>query len=255
MKIEEARAVVSGGASGLGRAVAKHVVDSGGKVVLLDVNEELGKKTASELGAAAAFVKTDIGSEADVDAAVAKAKEIMGSITLAMNCAGIIGAGRVLGRDGPMPGDLFANTIKVNLVGSFFLTKAAANEMQHNEPDENGDRGVIVSTASIAAYDGQIGQAAYSASKGGIVGMTLPIAREFGRIGVRVMTIAPGIFMTPMMDALPEKIQESLAAQVPYPQRLGRPEEFADLVAYIYKNGYLNGEVIRLDGAIRMQPK
>jgi len=255
MKIEKARAVISGGASGLGRAVARHVVDAGGKAVLLDVNEDLGNKTAAELGDAAAFVRTDISSEEDVNAAIAKAKDIMGSITLAMNCAGVIGAGRVLGRDGPMPGDLFANTIKINLIGSFFLTKAAANEMQHNEPDENGDRGVVVSTASIAAYEGQIGQAAYSASKGGIVGMTLPIARELGRIGVRVMTIAPGIFLTPMMDALPEKIQESLSAQVPYPQRLGRPEEFADLVAYIYKNAYLNGEVIRLDGGIRMQPK
>lgn len=255
MKIEQATAVISGGASGLGRAVAERVLSAGGRAVLLDVNETLGMQTVAELGDAASFVHTDISSEEQVDAAVTKAKELMGSITLAMNCAGVIGAGRVLGRGGPMPGNLFANTIKINLIGSFFLTKAAANEMQHNEADENGDRGVVVNTASIAAYEGQIGQAAYSASKGGIVAMTLPIARELGRIGVRVMTIAPGIFLTPMMDALPEKIQESLSAQVPYPPRLGRPEEFADLVAYIYKNAYLNGEVIRLDGGIRMQPK
>lgn len=255
MKIEQATAVISGGASGLGRAVAERVLSAGGRAVLLDVNDALGMQTVAELGDAASFVHTDISSEEQVDAAVTKAKELMGSITLAMNCAGVIGAGRVLGRGGPMPGNLFANTIKINLIGSFFLTKAAANEMQHNEADENGDRGVVVNTASIAAYEGQIGQAAYSASKGGIVAMTLPIARELGRIGVRVMTIAPGIFLTPMMHALPEKIQESLSAQVPYPQRLGHPEEFADLVAYIYKNAYLNGEVIRLDGGIRMQPK
>ena len=179
----------------------------------------------------------------------------MGGITLAVNCAGIIGAARALGREGPMAGDFFLTTLRVNLLGSFLIAKETANLMQHNEPDAEGERGVIISTASIAAFEGQIGQAAYSASKGGVVGMTLPLAREFARLGIRVNTVAPGIFRTPMVAGMPEEVQESLGQQVPFPSRLGRPEEFADAVAFIYGNSMVNGETIRIDGAIRMQPK
>jgi len=179
----------------------------------------------------------------------------MGGITLAVNCAGIVGTARALGREAPMPGEFFLNTIKVNILGSFLLAKEAANIMQNNEPNADGERGVIVSTASVAAFEGQIGQVSYSASKGGVVAMTLPLAREFARIGVRVNVVAPGIFMTPMVAGMPPERQESLGAQVPFPSRLGRPDEFADLVASIYGNAMLNGETIRLDGAIRMQPK
>ena len=255
MNLSEACAVVSGGASGLGRAVAARVVDAGGCVALLDVDAELGRKSAEELGEQAVFLKTDVSDESQVDAAVVEASDTFGRITLAVNCAGILGAGRVLGRDGPMAGDFFAKVIHINLIGTFLLSKAAANAMQSNEPNDEGERGVIVNTASVAAFEGQIGQAAYSASKGGMVGMTLPLAREFARLGIRVMTIAPGIFATPMMDILPPEIQKSLGAQVTFPSRLGRPEEYADLVAYIYESTMLNGETIRLDGAIRMQPK
>ncbi|MBT8070545.1 MAG: SDR family oxidoreductase, partial [Gammaproteobacteria bacterium] len=183
------------------------------------------------------------------------AVEHMGSVNVAVNCAGIIGAGRVLGREAPMALDFFTNTIHVNLVGSFNIIKAVGVAMESNTPNDDGERGVIISTASVAAYDGQIGQAAYSASKGGIVGMTLPIAREFARIGVRVNAVAPGIFWTPMVDGMPEHIQESLSASIPFPSRLGKPEEYAELVAHIVENGYLNGETIRLDGAVRLAPK
>ena len=255
MLISEARAVVTGAASGLGHAVAERVIAEGGRVALLDLNREAGESAAAVLGDNASFIAVDVSSEEDVDDAVADASEFLGSISLVVNCAGIIGAGRVLGREAPMDGAFFAKTIEVNLIGSFLVAKAAANLMQHNEPNADGERGVIVSTASVAAFEGQIGQAAYSASKAGVAGMTLPIAREFARIGIRVMTIAPGIFMTPMIAVMPEKMQESLAAQIPFPSRLGRPEEFADLVCSIYGNAMLNGETIRLDGAIRMQPK
>ena len=255
MILSEACAVISGGASGLGNAAARHVVAAGGCVAILDVNEEQGQAAAAELGEQVLFLRTDISDEEQVNSAVTEARDTFGRITLAVNCAGILGAGRVLGREGPMAGEHFARVIHVNLSGSFLLSKAAAAVMQDNESDAEGERGVIISTASVAAFEGQIGQAAYSASKGGIVGMTLPMAREFARIGIRVMTIAPGIFMTPMMSGLSQEIQDSLAAQVPFPSRLGRPEEYADLVAYIYSNTMLNGETIRLDGAIRMQPK
>jgi NAD(P)-dependent dehydrogenase (short-subunit alcohol dehydrogenase family) len=255
MDIKTAIAVVSGGASGLGNAVAQRVVHEGGRVALLDVNEEQGRGAAAALGDAAIFVKTDVSNEDEVNAAVAKAVEAFGGVTLCVNCAGIIGAGRVLGRDGPMPGEFFTRVIMVNLVGSFLLSKACADAMQHNEPNEEGERGVIINTASVAAFEGQVGQSAYSASKAGVAGMALPMAREFARIGVRVNTVAPGIFMTPMMEGLPEDVQASLAAQVPFPSRLGRPDEFADLVAYLYGNVMLNAETIRQDGAIRMQPK
>ena len=255
MDLASAKALVTGGASGLGLATAEKVVAAGGQAVLLDVNEEQGEKSAAELGERVSFIRTDVSSEDEVRAACAAAGEAMGGITLAVNCAGILLPARVLGRDGPMPAEKFTKSIMVNLVGSFIVSKEAANVMQQNEPDAGGERGVIVSTASVAAFEGQIGQAGYSASKGGIIGMMLPLAREFARFGIRVNTIAPGIFMTPMMAGLPEEVQQSLGAQVPFPSRLGRPDEFADIVAAVYGNTMINGETIRLDGAIRMQPK
>jgi len=255
MRFEKIHAIVSGGASGLGFATCERVVKAGGKVAMLDLNEEQGQAAAKKLGAGALFIKTDVSSEKDVNAAVARAKDAFGSLQLAVNCAGIIGAGRTLGKEGPMATDFFAKVIMVNLVGSFNLTKAAANVMQTNAPNEENERGVIVNTASVAAFEGQIGQAAYSASKGGVVAMTLPIAREFSRFGIRVMTIAPGIFWTPMMAGMTEEVQKSLGAQVPFPSRLGKPEEYAQLVQQICESVMLNGGTIRLDGAIRMQPK
>jgi NAD(P)-dependent dehydrogenase (short-subunit alcohol dehydrogenase family) len=255
MKLALAKAVISGGASGLGLATAQRVIDAGGQVALLDVNDEQGKKSAAALGERAAYFHADVSDERQVQAAIAGASEFMGGITLAVNCAGVVGAARALGREGTMPGEFFAKTIAINLVGSFYVAKEAANIMQANEPDAEGERGVIISTASVAAFEGQIGQAAYSASKGGLVSMALPLAREFARIGVRVNTIAPGIFMTPMVAGMSPELQASLGAQVPFPPRLGRPEEYADMVAAIYGNTMLNAETIRLDGAIRMQPK
>jgi NAD(P)-dependent dehydrogenase (short-subunit alcohol dehydrogenase family) len=257
MDLATAKAVVTGAAStqGLGFATAKKIIDAGGQVALLDVNDEAGEQSAADLGDRAIYIHTDVSSEAEVQSAVASAAEFMGGITLAVNCAGIIGAARALGREAPMPAEIFANTIAVNLVGSFLIAKETANVMQNNEPNDDGERGLIVSTASIAAFEGQIGQVAYSASKGGVVGMTLPLAREFARIGIRVNVIAPGIFMTPMVAGMTPELQASLGAQVPFPSRLGRPDEYADLVASIYGNAMINGETIRLDGAIRMQPK
>jgi NAD(P)-dependent dehydrogenase (short-subunit alcohol dehydrogenase family) len=255
MDLSQLKAVVSGGASGLGHAVARRVIAEGGRVAILDVNEEQGQEAAEALGERALFLRTDVSREAEVDASVGMAAESFGGLNLAVSCAGILGAGRVLGREGPMKGDDFARVIMVNLVGTFLLSKAAAAKMQANEPNAEGERGVIVNTASIAAFEGQIGQAAYSASKAGVAGMALPLAREFARLGIRVNTIAPGLFLTPMMESMPEQVQQSLAAQVPFPSRLGRPEEFADVVAFICTSPMLNAETIRLDGAIRMQPK
>lgn len=255
MDLASSKAVISGGASGLGFATAARVIEAGGHAALLDVNEEQGAKSARELGDRAVFIKTDVSDEDGVRASMHKAVAFMGGITLAVNCAGVLIPARVLGRDGPAASESFNKVIQINLVGSFNTTKEAAAVMQANEPNADGERGVVISTASVAAFEGQIGQASYSASKGGVVGMMLPIARELARFGIRVNTIAPGIFMTPMMAALPEEIQKSLGAQVPFPPRLGRPDEFADLVASIYSNAMINGETIRLDGAIRMQPK
>ena len=255
MQLDQVKAVVTGGASGLGHAVAQHIVAHGGKAALFDVNEEKGQAAAKKLGNAAQFFRTDVTSEENVIANVAAARDFMGGLNMVMNCAGILGAGRVLGKEGPIPLKNFAGTVMVNLVGSFNVAKAGAALMQANDPGEDGERGVIVNTASVAAYDGQIGQAAYSASKGGVVGMTLPMARELSRFGIRVMTIAPGIFWTPMVDGMPPQVQESLSASIPYPSRLGKPEEFAETVAFIIGNRYLNGSVIRLDGAVRLQPK
>ncbi|MDH4047304.1 MAG: SDR family NAD(P)-dependent oxidoreductase [Gammaproteobacteria bacterium] len=254
MDLAKARAVVSGGASGLGLATAERIVAAGGKVVLLDINDEQGAASAKSLGSAAKFIRTDVADESNVRTAMQKAADFMGGITLAVNCAGVLMPGRALGREGPMPAAQFSKVVQINLVGSFIVAKEAAAIMQRNDPNKDGERGVIVSTASVAAFEGQIGQAPYSASKGGVVGMMLPLAREFARFGIRVNTIAPGIFLTPMMASLSEEIRTSLGAQVPFPSRLGRPEEYADLVASIYGNAMINGETIRLDGAIRMQP-
>jgi len=255
MQLSKVKALITGGVSGLGLAVARKVTASGGQAVLLDINDEAGAAVVKELGGAVSYVRTDVTSEQAVEDAVKLAIEHMGMINVAVNCAGIIGAGRVLGREAPMALDFFAKVIQVNLVGSFNVIKAAGAAMDKNPPGADGERGVIISTASVAAYEGQIGQAAYSASKGGIVGMTLPIAREFARIGVRVNAVAPGIFWTPMVDGMPDHVQESLSASIPFPSRLGKPEEYAKLVAHIIENGYINGETIRLDGAVRLAPK
>lgn len=255
MQLSNAKAVITGGASGLGLATAERVIEAGGAVVVLDINDEQGEAVVAKLETRVKYVNTDVSNEDSVKAAIKAADEFMGGITLAVNCAGIATAGRTLGREGPWPTENFNRVIQVNLVGSYNVTKEAAAVMQLNDANENGERGVVISTASIAAFEGQIGQAAYSASKGGIVGMMLPLAREFAQFGIRVVTIAPGIFMTPMMAGMPDEVQESLGKQIPFPPRLGRPEEYADTVAYIYGNTMVNGETIRVDGAIRMQPK
>ncbi len=255
MDLSKAKAVITGGASGLGLATAERVIAAGGQVVLLDINEEQGQASAAQLGNHASFIMTDVSSENAVRTAMQAANETMGGITLAVNCAGIATAGRTLGREGPWPTENFNRVIQINLVGTYNVTKEAAVFMQLNEPNDEGERGVVISTASIAAFEGQIGQAAYSASKGGVVGMMLPLAREFAQFGIRVVTIAPGIFKTPMMAGMPEEVQDSLGKQVPFPPRLGTPEEYADTAAFIYGNAMVNGETIRVDGAIRMQPK
>ena len=255
MELATAKAVITGGASGLGLATAQRVIGAGGQVVLLDINDELGESGAGELGERASYINTDVANEPSVKAAMQSASDTMGGITLAVNCAGIATAGRTLGREGPWPSELFNKVIQVNLVGSYNITKEAAAFMVNNDPTDDGERGVVISTASIAAFEGQIGQAAYSASKGGVVGMMLPLAREFAQFGIRVNTIAPGIFLTPMVAGMPEEVQESLGKQVPFPPRLGKPEEYAATVAYIYETTMVNGETIRVDGAIRMQPK
>jgi NAD(P)-dependent dehydrogenase (short-subunit alcohol dehydrogenase family) len=247
--------LVTGGGSGLGAATARMVVDHGGSVVVADVDAERGKRVADGLGERARFVATDVTDEASVAAAVAAAADGEGGLGVAVSCAGIAPAERVLGRDGPHSLARFVAAVQVNLVGTFNVARLAAQAMAANQPGEDGERGVIVNTASVAAFEGQIGQAAYSASKAGVAGMTLPIARELARHGIRVMAIAPGIFDTPMLAAMPDQVRASLGAQVPFPSRLGQPEEYAALVRHIVENRMLNGEVIRLDGAIRMAPR
>jgi NAD(P)-dependent dehydrogenase (short-subunit alcohol dehydrogenase family) len=253
MQIRNSIFLVTGGASGLGAATARMAAEAGGKVLIADLQAELGEKLAREIGGR--FVKTDVSSEAEGKAAVAAAVKEFGGLHVLVNCAGIGTAERTVGKDGPHNLAHFTKVISINLIGSFNMIRLSAAAMIGASPNAAGERGVIVNTASVAAFDGQIGQAAYSASKGGIVGMTLPIAREFARVGIRVMTIAPGTFDTPLLAALPEAARQSLAQQVPFPSRLGKPAEFAALVRHIFENQMLNGEVIRLDGAIRMAPK
>jgi len=255
MHLQDTRAIITGGASGLGQAVAENIIAAGGRVALLDVNAAAGNALVAALGGRASFIETDVTSEPAVNAAVATASQAMGGLSVAVNCAGVGWPKRMVGKDGPMPGDFFRKVLEINLVGTLLVCKAAAAEMQKNTPNADGERGAIVMTASVAAFDGQIGQVAYSASKGGVVGMTLPMARELAAFGIRVVTIAPGLFLTPMMAALPAEAQDSLGRQVPFPPRLGRPPEYASLVRQIVENPMLNGETIRLDGAIRMAPR
>ncbi|MGI9333654.1 MAG: SDR family NAD(P)-dependent oxidoreductase [Gammaproteobacteria bacterium] len=254
MNVEGHSALVTGAASGLGAATARHLASLGAKVGLLDMNAAALESLATEIGATACAC--DVSSAEQVEAAVARAREAHGPARILVNCAGIGPAGRIVGREGPMPLADFERVIDVNLIGTFNAMRLAATDMSALAPvNESGENGVVVNTASVAAYEGQIGQAAYSASKGAIVALTLPAARELARFGVRVVTIAPGLMHTPLLSGLPQEVQDSLARQVPFPQRLGTPEEFASLVEHIIGNTMLNGEVIRLDGAIRMQPK
>ncbi|MGQ5523918.1 3-hydroxyacyl-CoA dehydrogenase [Chitinimonas sp. PSY-7] len=255
MQIKNSVVLVSGGASGLGEAVVRKVVASGGRAIIADRNNTAGAKLADELGASVQFVQTDVADEASCRAVVALAVSQFGRLDALVNCAGIVHGEKVVGREAPHSLDAFKRVIDVNLIGSFNLLRLAAEAMSKQNAQESGERGVIINTSSIAAFDGQIGQCAYTASKAGIVGLTLPAARELARFGIRVMTIAPGIFKTPMMASLPDDVQDALGAAVPFPSRLGEPAEFAHLVGAIIENPMLNGEVIRLDGAMRMQPK
>lgn len=253
MQLENARAVVTGAASGLGHGVARHIRALGGQVTILDLQEQVGQVAAKGIGAF--FRKCDVSVEAEVNAAMDAACDAMGGLDLLVNCAGVIGAARLLGKAGPMPGEFFERVVRINLIGTLLCDKAAAAIMQRNTPNQDGERGVLIHTSSVAAFEGQIGQAAYSATKAAVAGMSLPIARELAQHGIRCVSIAPGAFMTPMMAATSQQLRDSLAAQVPFPARLGRPEEFARLVQTIFEIPMLNGETIRLDGAIRMQPK
>jgi NAD(P)-dependent dehydrogenase (short-subunit alcohol dehydrogenase family) len=246
-------ALVTGGGSGLGRATARRLAALGAKVAILDLNDAAARSVAAETGGVG--LVCDVTSPDSTAAAIAEARARHGAARILVNCAGIGPARRIVGRDGPQPLDDFAKVITVNLIGTFNAMRLAAADMQALAPLEDGERGVIVSTASAAAYDGQIGQAAYAASKGGVVSLTLPAARELAQFGIRVMTIAPGLFSTPMVEGLPQQVQDSLAGSIPFPKMLGRPEQYADLVLHIIENRYLNGEVIRLDGAIRMAPR
>ncbi|TMA88296.1 MAG: SDR family NAD(P)-dependent oxidoreductase [Deltaproteobacteria bacterium] len=254
MRIEGSVAIVSGGASGLGEATIRALLAAGGRAVILDRPDSAGERLAGELGTAAAFAPGDVTREADVAAAVGRASERFGAVHVAVSCAGVGAAMRTVTKDGPMPLALFARVVEINLIGTFNVIRLAAAAMARNQPNADGERGVLVNTASAAAFDGQIGQAAYSASKGGVVGLTLPVARDLAGLGIRCVTIAPGTFDTPMLAMLPEAQRQALAAQIPFPSRLGRPAEFAALVRHIVENPMLNGETIRLDGALRMPP-
>jgi len=255
MQLNQIKAAITGGASGLGFTLAQTLIGHGAQVTLLDVQDEKGAAAVAELGSKARFLRTDVTDEAGVAQSMKSAFEQMQGLNLVVNCAGILGAGRVLGRTGSMPLSQFETTVRVNLVGSFNVSKAGAELMQNNAAGDDGERGLIVNTASVAAFEGQIGQAAYAASKGGIVSMTLPMARELARFGIRVVTVAPGIFLTPMAGGMPPEVKASLEAMVPFPARLGEPSEFADAVCFIAQNRYMNGTTMRLDGAVRLQAK
>ena len=255
MQLAQVKAAITGGASGLGYAVAERLIAEGALVSLLDVQDDKGAAAVAALGERARYLRTDVTSEDGVAGSMTAARNAMDGLNAVISCAGILGAGRVLGRQGAMPLSQFETTIRVNLVGTFNVAKAGAQIMQTNVTGGDGERGVIINTASIAAFEGQIGQAAYSASKGGVVGMTLPMARELARFGIRIMTIAPGIFMTPMAGGMPDDVKASLEAMVPFPARLGDPAEFADAVCFVLRNRYMNGTTLRLDGAARMPAK
>ena len=255
MQIQQSTFLIAGGGSGLGAATARMLVANGGNVIIADVNKDAGKKMAVELGAKATFIETNVCDEVSVQAAVDLAKSAFGGLHGAVNCAGVAPGERVVGKNGPHSLANFRRAIEINLIGTFNVIRLAANAMSTQTPNASGERGVIVNTSSVASFEGQIGQAAYAASKAGVNGMTLPIAREFAKLGIRVMTIAPGIFDTPMLQGMSEEIRASLGAQIPFPSRLGKPDEYAALVKHIVENEVLNGEVIRLDGAIRMGAK
>jgi NAD(P)-dependent dehydrogenase (short-subunit alcohol dehydrogenase family) len=255
MNSKDVVALVTGGASGLGEASITELVKKGARVVIVDVDSDKGEKLAVNIGEGAIFVKTDVTSEADVRQAIQKAVDAFGKINVVINCAGIVNPGKLIGRKGPLPLESFNKVMQLNLVGTLNVIRLTVEQMINNTPDEEGERGIIINCASIAAFEGQIGQAAYSASKAGIVGMTLPIAREVADYGIRVMAIAPGIFETPMMAGLPPAVKEDMAKTVPFPRRLGKPIEFAKLALHIIDNIMLNGCCIRLDGALRMPPK
>ena len=253
MQLNGMAAIVTGGGSGLGAATAERLARGGGRVAVVDINEAAAKVTAERIGGVG--IKCDVADASSAEAAFAAARAAHGPLRILVNCAGIGSAGRIVGREGPLKLDAFERVIRVNLIGTFNMLRLAAAEMSETDPLEDNERGVIVNTASIAAFDGQVGQAAYAASKGGVASLTLPAARELARAGVRVMTIAPGLFHTPMVAQLPPEIQASLGASIPFPSRLGMPEEYAALVEHIVTNRFLNGETIRLDGALRMAPR
>ena len=255
MQVQGHTFIVTGGSSGLGAGTAERLVAQGANVVIADVNTEAGEAKAAELGDNAVFVQTDVSNADSAQACIDKAVDTFGALHGVVNCAGILIARKTVGRQGAHDLESFARVVNVNLVGTFNMIRLAAAAMSQNEPNEEGERGVLINTASVAAFDGQIGQAAYSASKGGVVGMTLPIARDLSREGIRCMTIAPGIFETPMVAGMPDEVQESLIAQIPFPKRLGKPSDYAFLAQHIIENVKLNGEVIRLDGGVRMGPR
>ncbi len=255
MNHKDVVALVTGGASGLGEASILELVKKGAKVVVIDVDADKGEKLAANIGADAIFVKTDVTSETDVRQTIQKAVDTFGKINVVINCAGVVNPGKLIGRKGPLPLDAFNKVLQINLVGTLNVIRLAVEQMMNNKPDEDGEKGVIINTASIAAFEGQIGQVAYSASKAAIVGMTLPIAREISDYGIRIVTIAPGIFETPMMAGLPSAVKEDMAKTVPFPRRLGKPLEFAKMVLHIIDNVMMNGCCVRLDGALRMPPK
>ena len=253
MKVQGVAAIVTGGGSGMGAEIARSLAAQGAKVALLDLNEAGAQATANEIGGIA--VKCDVASASDAEAAVAKAREAHGPARILMNCAGVATPGRIVGRDGPLNLDAFRRVIEINLIGSFNMMRLAAADMSTMEPLEDNERGIIINTASVAAYEGQIGQAAYSSSKGGVVGMTLPAARELARFGIRVVTVAPGLIATPMIGGMSEEVRQSLIATTVFPQRLGEASEFAKLALHIIDNVLINGETIRLDGAVRLAPR